>query len=138
PTYISSYDAMLHSMTADTLLRTQHLFGVNSLLPVSPYYPGLEIVTNALSTISGLNIFQAGTLVIAVARLLMMLSLYMFYEQVTTSSRMAGIAVMIYMTNPHFLFFDAIFSYETLALPIMTFLLAILARFEAMAYDKYR
>jgi hypothetical protein len=128
PTYNSSYDAMLHWMTSDTILRTGHLFGVNSLLPVGPYYPGLEIVTNALISISGLNIFQAGTLVIGVARLLMILSLYMFYEHLTKSSRVAGIAVMFYMTNPHFLFFDAIFSYETLALPIATYILYILVR----------
>src|SRR3989440_10542869 len=60
PLYISSYDAMLHWITADNILRTQHLFGVNFLLPVSPYYPGLEIVTNALSSIGGLSTFQAG------------------------------------------------------------------------------
>src|SRR5437588_9310279 len=138
PLYISSYDAMLHWITADNILRTQHLFGVNSLLPVGPYYPGLEIVTSALSSIGGLSTFQAGTAVIAASRLLMILALYMFYEQVTMSSRMAGIATMIYMTNPHFLFFDAIFSYETLAFPIATFLLFILARFEAMEYDRYR
>src|SRR3984893_14111008 len=115
PLYIAPYDAMLHWVTADTILRTQHLFGVNSLLPVSPYYPGLEIVTNALSSIGSLSTFQAGTAVIAAARLLVVLALYMFYDQMTMSSRMAGIATMIYMTNPHFLFFDAIFSYETLA-----------------------
>src|SRR2546421_2996941 len=138
PLYISSYDAMLHWITADNILRTQHLFGVNSLLPVSPYYPGLQIVTNALSSIGGLSTFQAGTAVIAAARLLMILTLYLFYEQVTMSSRMAGIATMIYMTNPHFLFFDAIFSYETLALPIATFLLSILARYESMENNKYR
>ena len=132
PLYISSHDAMLHWITADNILRTRHLFGVNSLLPVSPYYPGLEIVTNALSSIGGLSTFQAGTAVIAASRLLMILALYMFYEQVTMSSRMAGIATMIYMTNPHFLFFDAIFSYETLALPVATFMLYILARYDAM------
>src|SRR6266704_4191725 len=138
PLYISSHDAMLHWITADNILRTQHLFGVNSLLPVSPYYPGLEIVTNALSSTGALSTFQAGAAVIAAARLLMILALYMFYEQVTMSSRMAGIATMIYMTNPHFLFFDAIFSYETLALPIATFLLSILARYESMENNKYR
>src|SRR3989440_314611 len=138
PLYVSSYDAMLHWITADNILRTQHLFGVNSLLPVSPYYPGLEIVTNALSSIGGLSTFQAGTAVIAAARLLMILALYMFYEQVTMSSRMAGIATMIYMTNPHFLFFDAIFSYETLALPIATFMLYILARYNGMGNNNYR
>ncbi len=132
PLYFSPYDASLHWITSESILTTQHLFGVNSQLPVSPYFPGLEIVTNALSTAGGLSEFQAGTVVIAAARLLMVLALYLFYEQVTFSSRMAGIAVMIYMTNPHFLFFDAIFSYETLALPIATFMLYILARYDAM------
>src|SRR2546421_5228015 len=65
PLYIAPYDAMLHWITADTILRTQHLFAVNSLLPVSPYYPGLEIVTNALSTMGGLDTFSAGNVVIA-------------------------------------------------------------------------
>ncbi len=136
PHYLSPYDASLHWITSDSILRTQHLFGVNSQLPVSPYFPGLEIVTNALATLGGLSIFQAGTLVIASARLLMVLALYLFYEQVTLSSRMAGIAVMIYMTNPHFLFFDAIFSYETLGLPIATFLFYILARYDATHHSR--
>src|SRR3989441_11008921 len=68
----------------------------------------------------------------------MILALFMFYEQVTMSSRMAGIATMIYMTNPHFLFFDAIFRYETLALPVATFMLYILARYDAMGSNNYR
>lgn len=71
---------------------------------MSPYYPGLEMVTDALSTMTGLSIFQAGIAVISAARILMVLSLFMFYEQVTKSSRMASIATMIYMLNPHFLF----------------------------------
>ena len=137
PLSFTPYDAMLHWITADDILRTRHLFGENTLLPVSPYYPGLEIVTNALSSIGGLSTFQAGNFVIAAARFLMILSLYMFYEQVTMSSRMAGIATMIYMANPHFLFFDAVFSYETLALPIVTFMLYILARYDAMS-NNYR
>jgi hypothetical protein len=133
PLYISSYDALLHWITADTIQSTQHLYGANSLLAVSPYYPGLEIVTNALSSISGFSTFTAGVAVIAASRLLMVLVLFLFYEQVTISSRVAGIATMIYMTNPHFLFFDAIFSYETLALPLATFMLYMLARYSTLS-----
>src|SRR5205823_3208057 len=51
PLHFSAFDAFLHWRTADDILRTRHLFSENSLLPVSPYYPGLEIATNALSTI---------------------------------------------------------------------------------------
>src|SRR2546423_12311870 len=125
PLHFSSYDEFLHGRTADEILRTGHLFSENPMLTASPYYPGLEIVTHALSATSGLSTFQSALLVISAARLLMILSLFLFYEQITGSSRMAGIATIIYMANPHFLLFDAIFNYETLALPLATFMVTI-------------
>ncbi len=130
PLHFSSFDQFLHWRTADDIARSGHLFSENAMLPVSPYYPGLEIVTNAFSTMSGLSTFHAAVAIISTARLLMILSLFMLYEQVTRSSRMAGIATIIYMTNPHFVFFDALFSYETLALSLATCVLYILARYE--------
>ena len=135
PLNFSPFDPMLHWRTADDLLRTGHLFGVNSLLPVSPYFPGLEIVTNASSTISGLSTFQSSIILILAVRSLMALALFMFYEQVTRSSRMAGIATIIYMTNAHFITFDAIFGYETMALPLAIFMFYILARYETLSKD---
>lgn len=129
PLYFSSFDESLHWRTVDDILRTGHLFGLNSMLPVSPYYPGLELVTDAISTATGLNTFYAGNVVIIASRLLMILALYLFYEHITNSSRMASIALVIYMANPHFLLFDAIYSYETLALPLATFMIYILARY---------
>lgn len=130
PLRFSEYDEFLNWRTADDILRTGHLFSENPMLPVGPYYPGLQIVTNAVSTISGLHTFQAAVLVISAARLLMILSLFLLYEQLTNSSRMSGIATIIYMVNPHFLFFDSIFSYESLALPLATFMFYILIRYQ--------
>ncbi len=135
PLHFSSFDDFLHWRTADDILRTSHLFSANSMLPVSPYYPGLEIVTNAVGTMTGLSTFYAGVLVINATRLLMVLSLFLLFERITSSSRMGGIAVLIYMANPHFLFFDAIYNYETLALPLATFTLYILARYEIAVKD---
>lgn len=129
PLHFSSFDDFLHWRTADDILRTGHLFSQNSMLPVSPYYPGLELVTNAISTTTGLNTFYAGVIVINIAHLLMVLSVYLLYEHITSSSRMAGIATLIYMTNSHFIFFDTIYNYETLALPLALFMLYILARY---------
>lgn len=129
PLHFSSFDDFLHWRTADDILRTGHLFSENSMLPVSPYYPGLEIVTNALSTTTGLSTFYAGIIVINIAHLLMVLSIYLLYEHITRSSRMAGIATLIYMLNSHFIFFDTIYNYETLALPLALFMLYILARY---------
>lgn len=129
PLHFSAFDDFLHWRTADDILRTGHLFSENSMLPVSPYYPGLEIVTNAISTTTGLNTFYAGVLVINISHFLMVLALFLLYEHITGSSRMASIAVLIYMTNQHFTFFDTIYSYETMALPLAIFMLYILVRY---------
>jgi hypothetical protein len=123
PLGFSAFDGSVHWRTLDDITRSGHLFSENSLLPISPFYPGLEIVTNAFSTLSGLDTFHAGLIVIGIARLVMILSLFMLYEQVTKSARIAGIATLLYMTNPHFLFFDAAFSYESLALPLAALML---------------
>ena len=130
PLHIASFDEFLHWLTADNILRTQHLFSDNSMLPVSPYYPGLEIVTNAISSLTGLTTFEASIPLIIAARLLTVLGLFLFYEKITNSSRMASIATIVYMANPHFIFFDAQYSYETIALPLAICALYILARYE--------
>ena len=129
PQGFSSFDDFLHWRTVGDILRTGHLFSVNSMLPVSPYYPGLELVTAAISNTTGLGAFQAGVIVTISAHFLMILVLYLFYEYITNSSRMASIALMIYITNPHFLFFDTTYSYETLALPLAILMIYILARY---------
>ena len=127
PTYFTFYDEFLHWRTVDDIARSGHLFTINALLPVSPYYSGLEIVTNALSTMSGLNSFYAGLVVIGMARLLMVLALFALNEQLLTSARVASLATLLYMINPHFLLFDAQYGYESLALPLATLMLFALS-----------
>ncbi len=137
PLHFSWFDEFLHWRTASDILLTNHLFSENSMLPVSPYYSGQEIVSNAISTMSGLDTFHTAIIIEMAARLLLTLSLFLFYEQLTESSRMASIAVLIYMTNPHFLLFDSIYNYETLGLPLAMCMLYVLTRFEANE-KKYR
>lgn len=132
PLHFSGYDELLHWRTVNDILSTGHLFNKNPLLPVSPYYPGLEIVTSALSTISGLSVFQAGSIVIGTASLVMILALYLLCELLSGSARLASIATIIYMTNPHFFLFDHQFAYESLALPLATFVLYLMARYEML------
>lgn len=137
PHYFSSFDESLHMRTLENLLRFNHLFSLNTMLPVSPYYPGLEIVTDAISTTTGLSPFLSGVTLIIAARLLMVLSLFLLYEAITSSSRMAGIASLIYMINSHFIFFDTSFSYETLAIALAAFLFYILRRYQSAGKDHY-
>jgi len=130
PLYFTFYDELLHWRTADDIMQTGRLFKEHSLLPVSPLYPGLEIVTTAFASLSGLDIFISGVIVIGVARLSFILMLYMLFEQVTQSIRISSLATLIYASNPHFIFFDAQFSYESLSLLfIISALYAIEYRF---------
>lgn len=127
PLHFSGYDEFAHWLTTQDIVTTGHLFHANPLLPISPFYPGFEILTGALSSLTGLSIFVAGTILLGVIQLIFVLSLYLFYEHFTSSARVAGIATLLYMANPQFLFFDMDFSYESLALPLAVFVLLALA-----------
>lgn len=116
-------DELAHVPNVNSILRTHELFHANSILPVTTYYPGLESLAAALSSLSGLSPFGAGLVVIGAARLVIVIALFLLFERLTGSSRVAGLAAATYMTNANFLFFSAQFSYESLALPLLVMIL---------------
>jgi hypothetical protein len=116
PIYFTLYDELLHYRIVVNIITTGRQFAGNPLLPVAPLYPGLENIAVALVQLGGLDIYSAGILTILVARIVFVFVLFLFYEKTSDSSRLAGIATLIYAANPHFIFFDAQFSYESLAL----------------------
>jgi hypothetical protein len=118
PRYFIRYDEFLHWRTAEDIFRSGKLFESNPVLPVSPLYPGLEIATTAVAKLTGLSLFMSGTLIVGAARLTMIAGLYLVYERVTQSSWLAGIATAVYFMNPQFLFSDASYAYESLALSL--------------------
>lgn len=132
PLTFTEHDEFYHWRTTLDILQSGHLFHVNPLLPVSALFPGMETVTAALAGVAHLSIFQAGVLVVGVARLVMMLCVFLFVEDASGSSRVAGIAAAIYMANPNFLFFDAMFKYETMALTFAALALFVLARHQSV------
>lgn len=120
----ASFDELLHTRTAQDVIESGRLFNSNPLLPVSPYYPGLENVTTALRSLSGLDLWPSSIVVVGIGRVLFMLSFFLFVETVTNSSRLAALAAMVYAANPRFLYFDSQFAYESLGLPLAAFVLA--------------
>ena len=138
PLYFTLYDELLHLRTATDVATAGRLFGQNPLLPISPLYPGLEIVTDALASLSGLTVFQSGLVLIGVARLMMSLGVYLFFEHISGSVRVAGLASALYTAHPQFLFFDAQYSYESLALPLARLTLVVLARREHSSVSERR
>jgi hypothetical protein len=104
-----------------------HLFEANPLNPATAGFPTLSGLTAALSQLSGLSIFHAGVIVIGLARGVLVLALFLLLERITGSARGAGVGIVVYACNPSFLYFDAQFGYESLALGVAAaFLLASL------------
>jgi hypothetical protein len=127
PLHFDFPDEMAHWRTATDILQTHHLFTHNYLLPISPAYPGLEILTAAVSALGGVSVFTAGLLVIGVEHTLFALGLYLLFERITRSSRMALLGTLVYATNSHYQFFDSFFIYQAAALPVLVFVLLLLA-----------
>ncbi|TAX67057.1 hypothetical protein ELI00_30895 (plasmid) [Rhizobium ruizarguesonis] len=119
PVAFIDHDEFLHWATVNDILEAGRLFLPNPLLPVSPLYPGLELITSALVNLSGLSVFAAGLIVLATARMMLMLALFLLFEKITDSARIASIACLIYMGSSTFLLFDVHYSYESLAIPML-------------------
>jgi hypothetical protein len=120
-------DEFIHAFNAEQIGSHHMLFGSNALLPVTTRYPGLEGATSALSSLTGMSSFGAGLIVIAAARVTLMVGLYVLFRATSGSSLVAGLGAAAYAANSNFLLWGAQFSYESLALPLLVVLLAGIA-----------
>jgi hypothetical protein len=137
PTSVTYHDELIHWSVVEEILASGRLFAENAILPVSPYYPGLHIVTEALVSVSGLSLFSAAMMVVVVARVLLAVALFLTYEQIGRNAWLAGLGVLVYMGNPNFVYFDSQFAYETFALPIAaTVLFLFVCRQQGDARDR--
>lgn len=130
-------DEFIHWREAQDLAMSGHLFGANPLLQIGPYYPGLEILTNALSSLTGLSIFVSGMIVLGMSGLLLVLSLYLFCEYLSGSARLAGVATLLYTASPNF-FGNTGFAYESLAVPLAAFVLFAIVCRSYTPGDRYK
>jgi hypothetical protein len=128
PILFRAFDEFLHWRTAYDIIQSGALFTPNSMLPISPFYPGLENVTAALVSLTGLSIMEAGAVILVTARLIMLLGLFLLFERLSGSVRTAGIGTLIYMGSSTFFSFDAQYGYESLALPLAIMVVFMLYR----------
>ena len=118
PTGFAQYDEMLHWMSANDILYRHKLFLDNSLLPIASYYPALEIVVTAVANLANLTVVSAGHLELSVIRAILIVGLFLFFEKLSDSSRLAAIGVVVYMCAATFPVFESAFAYESLGLPL--------------------
>jgi hypothetical protein len=136
PSAFIQFDELLHVPTAVSIFEKHHLFSLNSLLPISPLYPGMEIVTTAIAHLTGLSIFSSGVLLLAVVRVIVILSLFLLFEKISGSSWVASLACLIYMGNSGFLLFHSMFAYESLGLAFLV--LVLLSEVVTASFVRYR
>ncbi len=116
PLLLDSFDELAHLGTLTRLLDSHALFPTNSVLPVSPYYPGLELATAATRWFTGLPLVLDQLIVLAAVRIVLVLGVFLVVERACHSSRAGGIGVLAYAASPQFYGFDAQYAYETIAL----------------------
>lgn len=94
------------------------------LLPISKEFFGLHQATSAVARMTGLPLWSAGMVLIALAHVLSVLAVYQLIRLVDVPAPGAAVGAVIYTLNPSWLFFNAAFSYESIALPLALWCLA--------------
>jgi hypothetical protein len=128
PTAFTFHDEFAHYRNASNLLASGQLFGYNPLIRTTAYYPGLAVATDAIVHLTGLSVYTCGLILIACARLTLVGALFLLVDELLGSPRAAGVAVVVYAANPNFLYWDAQYAYESLALPLAILAVFFIAR----------
>lgn len=131
PVLATRFDETLHVTTLLDLTEREGLFQRHDMLPVSPFYPGLELAASALHWLTGLPDMACQVAVVVLSRVVLVLALFAGVRRVTRSGRAGYVAVLLYGASPQFYFFNAQFSYQTVAIAMLAAALWLIAR----AYD---
>jgi hypothetical protein len=138
PVMFQWFDELQHLRSLLNVLSTHHLFHTNFSLPISPRYPGMENVTAEVAQVSSATPFVAGVLVASASHVLLGGALLLFFREVSQTSRVACIGVMLYMLSPQIHYFDASFVYENVALPFLVLSIFFSIRFASHQRGRYQ
>src|SRR6185437_14151363 len=104
------------------------LDAANPLNAVVTDYPGLHLVTAVVAGATGGSVLVTGTVVVVLARIAGCLAVYLLAERLVRAPGTALLAVVVFVANPAYAFFDAQYSYESLAAPIVAVVLVAATR----------
>jgi hypothetical protein len=110
------YDATAHFALLRNVISTGRLFQYTPLLPIATFYPGLESAAAAIHWLTGLSAWYSALTLIAVVHCLVPVQLYYVARALQVPHRWAAAAGLVYAANPSFVYFDAQFAYETVAI----------------------
>ena len=121
-------DEFAHWRATYEILKTGRLFNPNQIVIMAQYYPGLHIATAAIVNATGLDIWQAATVLLLLCHIFLVLGIAALAEGLGVSSRTAVLAGVIYSLNSSFLYFDTEFAYESMGVTLVVWALAAYVR----------
>src|SRR5262249_49670119 len=93
---------------------------------------GLHGLTAMLSTLSGLTTFQLAIVLLVALHVVALIGVFALGEAITRSAQTASMAALVYSLNPGFLYFDAQYAYESLAIVFFIWAAVALLKLQAM------
>ena len=122
------HDEIAQWRQAADLAVSGHLFQPNYIIGIVARFPGLHIVTAAISDSTGLTVWQSAIVILVIAHVLSVFGAYALGEAIFGNQRAGAIVALVYSLNSSFMYFDTEFAYESLAMPFFLWCLACLAR----------
>jgi hypothetical protein len=115
----SGFDETAQFALLQNVISAGRLFQHTPLLPIGTFYPGLASAAATIHWLTGLSPWDSALTLIAVVHCLLPVQVYYLARALPVPHRWAAAAGLVYAANPSFVFFDAQFSYESVAILLM-------------------
>ncbi len=119
------HDEPPHFRAVGDLLASRELYEQNPLIQIIGDFPGLHVVTATLCGLTGLPVWGAACLVLVAAHVAAVVAVLALGRALLPDPRAAGLAAVLYGLNPSYLYFDSQFSYESLAVCFLLWVLTL-------------
>ena len=127
-------DELITLQTTNLIYET----GSNNVQPyfeTSKYYFGLEILTVFLKHFTNEEIFLISKILIGLIHSTLLTFVYLFFKNITTK-KIAIIGAFLYAVSTQYIYFDAMFSYESLGIFFVISILYLLSKLLKPNNDK--
>ena len=122
------HDEYAHWRATYDIVASGRLFEPAQIVPVIARYPGLHAATAAIVDVTGLSIWQAGTILVLLCHVALLIGIVTLARAIGLDSRAATLAAVAYGFNASFLYFDTQFSYESMSITLVVWSLAAFAQ----------
>ena len=125
PTQPLYHDEYAHWREAVEGLNSQHLLQPNTLIPIVQFFPGTAGWTVMINRLTGLSIWHSGELLVAIMHIATLFAVFLIAKVHLASARAGAVAALVYAVNPSALYFDTQYAYESVAIGLFCWVLAL-------------